>query len=301
MHISGKIAAFLIIVLGGTAFVMSTQLLDFQSSWLKQVNGKYADLTKARDSTAKAKKELAALQAELDRVMLGWDSYANNRNTSGDPATGTLNIDIGPKFVEEKKDKDGKPVMPVIYAFQPSADGKVFEYVGEFRAERIAAANSTFKANWKMRPQDAAMWRLGPNWRIRTRIPTGEKLKFDEMALLFNDVDERLAYNTHELQRSRDEFSKKIKQALANRESDLQGFQSLQGERGKIDDEMIDGVLLTMVKEEEARNAALAAGSKLRHELHDIVEEFERAKAANSKAAAAMPQGEPTAPKTAGR
>ncbi len=301
MNIWGKVAAFLVILLGGVAFILLSQLLDFRHSWQKQVDANQVALVKAKAVTAEKRKELAGLLAEYDRIMLGWDTYINNATASGDPATGTMNLNVGPPLLTETKDKDGKPVLPVIYAFQPSADGKSFEYVGEFRAERLAAANSTFKANWRIRPTDAAMWKLGPNWRIRTRIPTPDKLKFDQLSLMFSDIDERLNYNTNELQRTRDEFAKKIKQALANRENELQGFEAYQGDRGKIDDEMIDGVLATLVKEEETRNAALAKADQLRHDLHHTVEQFDEINGINTKAAANLPKGDPVVPKTAAK
>ncbi len=301
MHISGKILAFFVIVLGGVAFVLTSQMLDFRHSWQKQVDANQKILDKAKADTADKRKELARQLAEYDRVMLGWDTYINNATASGDPATGTLNLNVGPPLLTETKDKDGKPVLPMIYAFQPSADGKSFEYVGEFRAERLAAANSTFKANWRIRPSDSAMWKLGANWRIRTRIPIPDKLKFDQMSLMFSDADERLNYHTNELQRTREEFAKKIKQALANRENELKGFEAYQGDRGKIDDEMIDGVLATMVKEEETRNAALTKADQLRHDLHRTVEQFDKINGINTKAAASLPKGEPAVPKTAAK
>lgn len=301
MHISGKIAAFLVILLGGTAFVLTTQLLDFRQSWLKQVDANQKTLVTAVQTTATKRKELAKLQAEYDRLMLGWDTYFGPVQAAGDPATGTLNLNIGTPLLNEKKDKDGKPVLPLVYAFQPSADGKSFEYVGEFRVEQLAAGRSALKANWRIRPADSAMWKLGANWRIRTRIPSSDKHQFDQFSLMFSDADERINANTNELQRTRDEFSKKIKLALANRENELKGFEAYEADRGKIEDELIDGVLATMVKEEEARNAALLEADQLRHELNKTVEGFEKLNGDNTKAAAGLPQGEPAAPKTAAK
>ncbi|MDB5337464.1 MAG: hypothetical protein JWN70_3083 [Planctomycetaceae bacterium] len=284
MNIWGKVLAFLIILLGGGAFVLTTQLLDYRQSWMKQVEANRKALTDAKKATIEKSQELKRLQADYDRLMLGWDTYINNATASGDPAQGTLNLTVGPPLLNEGKDKDGKPVQPVIYAFQPGANGK-YEYVGEFRAERIAAGNSSFKANWRMRPSDGAMWKVGPNWRVRTRIPISDKLKFDQMSLAFADADERFTNSTNELARSRDEFAKKIKLALANRENELQGFEAYEGDRGKLEDELIDGVLATLVREEEARNTALAQADALRHELDSTVKKFEKLKSINAKAA----------------
>ncbi len=284
MNIWGKVFAFFIILLGGGAFVLTTQLLDYRQSWMKVVETNRKALTEAKKATIEKSQELKKLQAEYDRLVLGWDIYINNLTASGDPAQGTLNLTVGPPQLNEGKDKDGKPVLPVIYAFQPGANGK-YEYVGEFRAERLAAGNSTFKANWRMRPTDGAMWKVGPNWRIRTRIPISDKLKFDQMSIAFSDADERFTNSTNDLARSRDEFAKKIKVALSNRENELQGFAAYEGDRGKLEDEMIDGVLATLVREEEARNTALSQADALRHELNSTVEKFEKLKSSNSKAA----------------
>lgn len=289
MNIWGKVLAFLIIMLGGGAFVLTTQMLDYRQSWMKAVEANRKTLIDAKQSTVSKKAELAKLSAEYDRLMLGWDTYFNNVTVSGDAAQGILNVNLGPPQIAEGKDKEGKPVQPVIYAFQPGADGK-FEYVGEFRAERVAVGNSTFKANWRIRPADSAMWKLGANWRVRTRIPNSDKLKFDQLALAFSDGDERLNNSTNELARSRDEFAKKIKLALQNRENELQGFEAYEGDRGKLEDELIDGVLATLVKEEEARNAALSQADQLRHQLHTTIEKFEKLNTGNTKAAAALPR-----------
>ena len=296
MNIWGKVLAFLVILLGGGAFVLTTQLLDLRQSWMKLVATNSKALVEAKAATIAKRQELAKLQAEYDRMMLGWDTYINNVTAGVDAAQGTLGLTVGPPQVAEGKDKDGKPVQPVVYAFQPGAGGK-YEYVGEFRAERVAVGNSTFKPNWRVRPADAAMLKPGPNWRVRTRIPKSHKLKFDQMSLAFADADERFTNSTNELAKSRDEFAKKIKQALANRENELQGFESYEGDRGKVEDELIDGVLATLVREEEARNTALAQADALRHELNSTIEKFEKLKGINSKAAGDMRGG--VAPSTA--
>ena len=47
----------------------------------------------------------------------------------------------------------------------------------------------------------------------------------------------------------------------------------------------------TLVREEEARNAALAQSDLLRHQLNSTVEEFEKLTGGNVKAALELPQG----------
>ena len=65
MHISGKVLAFFVILLGGAAFVLTTQLLDFRTSWLKQVDTNQKTLVSAKATTVAKRKELDALLARI--------------------------------------------------------------------------------------------------------------------------------------------------------------------------------------------------------------------------------------------
>lgn len=295
MNIWGKVFAFLVILLGGAVFFLTTQMLDFRQSWVKQVDAGQKRLDEEKSQTILKRKESDALHAEYDRLMLGWGSYFGPVNVTGDAAQGTLTLPFGTESFGEKKDKDGNVVRPVLFAFQPDPTGK-FEYVGEFRVERMVQGNSTFRANWRLRPDDSQMWKLGPGWRFRTRIPGSDKLKFDDFALQFSFADEVFNAKTAQLNRLTTEFAAKIAKVKKNRESEIQGFENADEDRGKLNDEDVDGVLSELIKEEEARNAALAAGDQLRHKLHGVVQQFEKLHSANKVAEKAMPRTAPPEP-----
>jgi hypothetical protein len=282
MNIWGKVLAFLIILLGVGAFILSTQLLDFRSTWMKQYETNRKRLIDVRASVATKKRELAELQANYERLMLGWDLIDSNK-AAVVTAPDTLQINTDPRLIAESKDKEGKSVMPVIYAFKPGADGK-YQYVGEFRAEKLGAAMSMFRATTPL-PDDATVMQPGQGWRIRTRIPNSHKLSFAEFSRKFNLLQETSLAKADELKALTEEITPRIATNLANREKQVSGNAALKGQRGKLPNVLIDGELPTLALMEEARNAKIAEADDLRHKLKAAVIEFETLQTANGKAA----------------
>ena len=45
MNIWGKVLIFFIIILGGTAFVLTTQMLDYRQSWMNSMQDERNDRT----------------------------------------------------------------------------------------------------------------------------------------------------------------------------------------------------------------------------------------------------------------
>lgn len=287
MNIWGKVLAFLIILTGFGAFILTTQLLDFRNSWVKLYEVNKKRLVEVKANTVAKRRELAELQANYERLMLGWDTIIPNRQANV-IAPDTLQINIGPPEVAEGKDKDGKPVMPVIHAFKPDAAGK-YVYVGEFRAEKLAVGNSTFKATIAL-PDDANLMQAGQNWRIRTRIPVGDKLNFIEFSRRFHLLEEHALAKADELKSLNDEVAPKIETNLTNREDIVRGNPALVPQREKLPAVLVDGQLPTLVKLEEARNALIAEADDLRHKLHTAVTEFDRLQSQNSQAATQFPK-----------
>lgn len=293
MNIWGKVLAFLIILSGGGAFVLSTQLLDFRHSWVKQVEANTKRLAEVRLATANKRRELAQLQADYERLMLGWDIVIQNNVTAAVPAADSLQLSIGPPQISESKDKDGNTVLPLVYAFKPDAAGK-YVYVGEFRAERLAVGNSTFKATLSL-PDDPDLMQPGQNWRIRTRIPASDKLSFLEFSRRFLLLEEDTIAKENELKELTDVVAPKIESNLANREDMVRGSAALQGQRGKLPDVLIDGQLPTLTMLEEARNAVMAQADLIRHQLNRAVTEFEKLNSENSQAARKLSPPKPDA------
>lgn len=282
MNIWGKVLAFMIILLGVGAFILSTQLLDYRSSWIKQYEANRKRLTDVRASVATKKRELAELQASYERMMLGWEVVLPNR-VAVVRGPDTLQINIGPGDVLESKDKENNAVMPVVYAFKPGADGKPV-YVGEFRAEKLAVGSSVFKATMSL-PDDASVMQPGQNWRIRRQIPSAHKLNFGDFARKFHLLEEHTLAKSDELKNLNDEVAPRIAANLENRENQVRGDGALKGQRGRLPNVLIDGQLPTLATLEESRNAMIAEADDLRHKLHTAVTEFGRVQTENGQAA----------------
>jgi hypothetical protein len=291
MNIWGKVLAFMIILLGVGAFILSTQLLDYRSSWIKQYEANRKRLGDVRASVATKKRELAELQANYERMMLGWEIVIPNK-AALIKAPDTLQINIGPGDVLESKDKEGKPVMPVIYAFKPGADGKPV-YVGEFRAEKLAVGNSLFKATMAL-PDDATVMQPGQNYRIRTQIPSSHKLNFGDFSRKFHLLEEHTLAKADELKNLNEEVAPRIAANLENRENQVRGDGTLKGQRGKLPNVLIDGQLPTLATLEESRNAMIAEADDLRHKLNAAVTEFGRVQKENGQAANRSPKAKAT-------
>jgi len=285
MHKSGIFLGVLIILLGLGAFYLTARFLDTRHAWLKRLEKGDQDLVALQDSLTKLRSDLDNANAEYDRVMLGWDFWREPVTVQVDGANQSITVNAGPEFLTQLA-HENKPATPLIYAFQPGANGE-FEFVGEFLPTRIAAGNSTLKANWKLRPNEIASWRPGNGWRLRTRIPLAEKVRLDLLGVQFTTQDQLLAARTADLAQLEQKLTPSIETLLSNREGELLGFENLEDSRGKLPDEAIDGVIKSLVKEEEARNAALAEADRLRHDLLDAIELYERIHAANQKATAA--------------
>ncbi|MDB5387934.1 MAG: hypothetical protein JWM11_3580 [Planctomycetaceae bacterium] len=282
MNIWGKVLAFLIILLGGGAFVLTTQLLDFRNSWVKQYETNKKRLIEVKATTQAKRKELAELEANYELLMLSWDKIHENKQAAV-LAPDTVQIAIGPSDIMEGKDKEGKAVMPVIHAFKPDAAGK-YVYVGEFRAEKLAVGNSTFKATISL-PDDANYIQAGANWRIRTRVPVSDEQTFVDFSRRFLILQESTIAKTNELKILTDDVAPKIAMNLANRENQVKGNVALEAQRGKLPNVLIDGQLPTLAAMEESRNALIAEADDLRHRLHTAVTEFERLQSENGRAA----------------
>lgn len=294
MHKSGIFLGVFAILLGLGAFYLSARFLDTRHAWLQQIEKGDKTLTTTEATVVKLRQDLALANADYDRVMLQWDTWREPITAQVDAANQSITVNVGPELIKPQQTTEGQPAPTLIYAFQPGANG-VYEYVGEFIPTRVAAGSSTLKANWRVRAPDIAGWRAGNNWRLRTRIPQSEKHKFDHLAALFVTQDQLLASRQDDLQRLEQGLTPKIDQLLANREGEIGGFADWEEDRGKLPDEAIDGVLKSLVKEEELRNKALAEATRLRHELLDTIEAYEKFTDINRKATATTTPAAPAA------
>ena len=284
MHTLGKVFNWCVVVLALGAMYLTAKALDIRQSWLKKVVTEDAKLAEFQDSEKglpKLRAKLAALQADYDRQMLGWGQYWDNIIAEGSTEDGRITLGIGRGDLNDKDPLDN-PVTPSVFAFQP-LEGGGYEYVGEFKAIRLDVGQSTFKANWRVRPGESKGWKAGNNWRLRQLIPDGEKARFTDLEAQLLVEDEFLDATRNDLRRQT-ELLGFADDHLALRVGEIEGFSDFDEEQQKkLPKDLVQGVLKSLSEEEELRNAAVEEADGLRRALQKTRQAIETTTAKNAR------------------
>jgi len=285
MNIWGKVFVWLVVPAALAAMVLTTQMLGVRNSWWKQVLAQEERIKQNEELLKQKRMELAAARAAYDRTMLGWDRYWTDVNAqpAGD-GQGGLVLSLGAADLVTR-DADGNEAVPLVYAFQPTAEGG-YKYVGEFKAAQLDRGQ--FLPNWRFRPGDDADWRAGANWRVRTMIPAAERTRFSDLEVRFAIADEALSARQADVQRQ-EGLARLAAEHLALRVGEIEGFEELQGKEAELPLEVIQGTLATLLAEEEIRNQLLAEVDRLRHELHETTKKFSDITRQNEQLAQSLP------------
>ena len=293
MSVLGKVLNWMVVPLAIAAIILTSQSVDIHHQWMRKVAERDKIIKDNADKIAARRADLAQVQAEYDRTMLGWGQYWTDVTGNNFNAAGQIVLGIGPPDLNDK-DPQGNPMTPVVFAFQELADG-TYDFVGEFKAGRLGAGQSTFQPTWRVRPDETKTWRAGPNWRLRSLIPDAEKARFTDLEVQLIIADEFLEAKKRDLERQ-DEVVKLAEDQLNLRKGEIEGFADLQGKN--LPPEIIQGVLAALVEEEEARNAALEGADDLRRELRKSNLAFDQIRALNlrlTRSLKAAPAVEPAA------
>src|SRR5262249_14849342 len=121
MHISGKIAAWLVALGIVAAIFFSAKTFAIRDAWMKLAQDNEKKIRENDDEIAKRQKELNEKKVDYARTMLGWDRQWSNVQIAGNPTTG-LTLGIGTD--------SGVQADQVLYVFALNADGVTTAYVG---------------------------------------------------------------------------------------------------------------------------------------------------------------------------
>jgi hypothetical protein len=276
MHISGKIAAWLVAVglLIGSWFAVKA--LAVRDKWMALAQKNEAEIKKNDEEIAKKIKLRDEKRTSLARTMFGWDRYWLDV-----PAVvngGNLSLQLG--------SARGVQQNQVLYVFIPNPDG-TSAYLGDFKVTRVGDNGAEARPESRRRPDDVKQMPPAPNARVRTRIPTeflGRLSALDQQLLA---AELTIAANDRELKRQGtllDQNAKLIDLRLA----ELNGNPALANK--PLPAVNIIGLLTGIVEEEEGRNAALIEADRLMRELRAARDSFARIRAANATRVQALPQ-----------
>jgi hypothetical protein len=285
MHVSGKVAASLAIVLLLVSVWITSKALAYRDAWMELAQKNEAAIKKNDEEIDKRTKTLLERRAELARTMIGWDREWPAVQARLEQ-NGNLGLALGTN--------QGLQADAVIYVFAPNADGTSV-YVGDFKVQKPGDTNSTAKPNSRRRPDDFKQAQY-EKARMRTMIPMQfqSRLAMLDQQLLASEL--AVASNQEEVARQT-RLSEQTDKLIASRIAEINGEKELEGQ--PIDEVYILGLLTAIVKEEEARNAALIEADRLTHELKRTRDSFEQIRQENLRRVEALP-GPPAQKQTVG-
>ena len=270
MHISGKIAAWLVAVGILVAFYFSVKALAVRDKWMELAQKNEAEIKKNDKEIADKTKLRDDKRALLARTMFGWDRAWHDVPVTGDPA-GTFSMQLGTSR--------GVQQNQVVYLFLPNADGTSSTYLGDFKVTaRLNDNQAEMTPNSRRRPSDSKKL-TAQNARVRTIIPTQFVARLGALDQQLLGAELTLATNNNELKRQAlllDQSDKLIETRLG----ELNGNPALADK--PLPAVNVVGLLTAMVEEEEARNAALIEGRRLMQELKANRDSFDRIRKQNA-------------------
>jgi len=283
MHISGKLAAWLV-ALGIVASVyMSAKAFSIRDAWMKIAQENEKKIKENDEEISKKTKLLSEKKIDYARTMLGWDRQWSNVQIAGNPVTG-LTLGIG---------TDGG-VQPdqVLYVFAQNADGLTTTYLGDFKVTKPGGAQVDVKPNSWRRPNDSKQL-PSQMARVRTLIPNAFQARLGALDQELLAVDLTIAGNKDELARQGLLFEQTEK-LIAARMAEIDGNPQLAGKQ--LPAVNIKGLLTSIFEEDEARNAALLEADRLMRALKRARDDFAAIRRDNEQRVQSLPRPAPQEP-----
>jgi hypothetical protein len=285
MHTSGKVLAFLVVLLAITASILTAKLVQVRNSWTAK---SVASKNKFNDISPK----VVALQAQIDSL--------NNELFRSRELWGTLPL---PAQTEVVNQNDGTVRVGfgsdaglrdklLMHGFEITADGTSV-YRGSFLPVEIQNVGATLKPNWRATPEDVRTWQSG-NWRWRNLVPPGYVENFDKQLTTILKYEETLNDRVRTLNGQK-KLLAEAKSKLKLREAELVGGEELP-KINSVDPEFREGLVAAMAVAEEDRNQTLLTIDKLRREVRSIQADIEQMLNENNELTARLPQPGPTSP-----
>lgn len=281
MHISGTIAAWLVAVGIVVGVYFSAKALAVRDAWMQVAQKNEAEIKKNDEEISKRVRLLDEKRNLLARTMLGWDRYWTDVPGVLN-ADGTISLQMG----------SGRGIQQdqLLYVFAPNQDGTSV-YVGDFKVVRAAENATMAKPASRRRANEPKL--TGAPVRVRTQLPNQYLTHLQALDQQLLAAELQIATNNEELARQGQLLNQSDK-LIAARMAELNGDPALQGK--EIPDVNVNGLLTSIVEEEEARNAALIEADRMTHELYQTRQDFLETLKANRGLVESLPQPAPQEP-----
>lgn len=286
MHILGKVFLGLAILFGLIDAVLASMLLANRTHWQKRIEDKKKQYTDTIHPQLLAKrKQHLELQQELGRYQTTWGkSWSGLAGQVMNAQNGVVAVGAG--TAAGLPDVSGGVAAKNMFLFVDDAEG-TSHFIGEFKLGQSQADQSGFAlARDFMYPDEGLGWQIpAGTWRIRQLVPSSWPEGFTELGTQYSLAMQGLDHQQH-LLRIQTEQLAASQEVLDQRLAELNG--DPQPPEGASQD-VIDGVVLTIRKEETLRNADLELLDRLRHDYKRKIDELNALLAANQAAVDQLP------------
>ena len=279
MHTSGKVLAFLVVLLAITASVLTAKLVQVRNSWTAK---SVASKNKFNDISPK----IVALQAQIDslnnelfRSRELWGSFFFPVQTEVlNPNDGTVRVGVG--------SDNGVRDKFLMHGFETAEDGTSI-YRGSFLPVDIQNNTASLKPNWRANPEEIRTWKPG-NWRWRNLVPPGYVDNFDKQLTTILKNEETLSDRVRTL-KGQVKLLAEANAKLKLREAELVGGAELP-KTESVNPEFRDGLVAAMAAAEEDRNQTLLTIDKLRRDVRSVQADIEQMLSDNIELTKRLPQ-----------
>jgi cell division protein FtsB len=286
MHISGKIAAWLVVIVAIVGAVFTSKVVQVRSSWTAKSlasQKKYEDL---KPQIEKLEVEIDALKKEIFLAREHWGKAWDVVPTEIAPdGSGTVEIGIG----TQTPSPDGSgPVQDkmVLHGWQPLENGEMINR-GSFLVVAANPNSCTLKPTNRVSAEEVRTWQPG-QWRWRNMMPEGYAENFDKQLAIVFKLEETL----YDRKKTLDGQIKLLAQAndeLKVRESELVGGDGL-SKAQFVEPEFREGLVAAVTTTEEARNKTLQSIDELRREVRHVQNAIEKLQKENNDLADRLPK-----------
>ena len=274
----------MLLALAGTP--LASRLVQVRGSWQKKTAEAKVKVLELRKKSDEAEKAMEIAKGELQATIHGWERYWIAPQVVAGRQPGTLAVSLGTNVGFAP----AGAVIPIVYAFQPSADGTGMSYVGAFKISAAQEAQAALTPNWRLRPDEDKTWRYGPNWRFRSNIPLPHRTQFTNYEKTMLIKDEFVAQQQRNLEYQENAKKKAVEQ-LAGRMKELNGDPDLA--KQNLDKYLIEGYHKTVGDLEYDRNLTQGEVDDLRRQIKRTRDEIERLTKENERLADESSSGVP--------
>lgn len=266
----------MLLALAGTP--LASRLVQVRGSWQKKTAESKAKVLELRKKADEAEKAVEYAKAELQATIHGWERYWIAPQVVAGRQPGTLTVSLG----TNQGFAPAGNVIPIVYAFQPSADGTGMSYVGAFKISAAQEAQAGLTPYWRLRPDEDKTWRYGPNWRFRTNIPLQHRVQFSNYEKTMLIKDELVAQQERNLEYQKNAKAKAEEQ-LELRKKELNGDPALANLN--LDKYLKEGYHKSVGDLESDRNLTQGEVDDLRRQIKRTRDEIERLTKENERLA----------------